>query len=332
MNEVDLPMLLQPIQPEPGLPGPTPSSPRVRPMRRPASPLGVLLAAVLVASVGLGACGGPGASPAPGSPTPGGSPASPTGGGAIAHPTGPTDLILREEVGGGFVPIWFFATQAPFFSLYGDGTVIYRDETAPLPEPGPDGLVRGHPFRIAKLSEEQVQELLRFALTEGGLAAARPHYDAPGVADAPTTVFVIRAAGLDKTVSVYALGLGASAPGDAPARAAFVRLDERLRSLISSGSLGGPTWKPDRWRGTLTEAGAGAGEARAWPWPAIAPAEFVADPSGEFPMPRRTMSTAEVDALGLEGIEGGFHGLLLEGPDGKIYTFGLRPLLPDEAA
>lgn len=296
-----------------------PRSSRRTPQRR----LGGLLATAAILAACGGSPGGPSISPSPGA-------SSPPGGDTIVHPTGPTDLILREEVGGGFVPIGFFATQAPFFSLYGDGTIIYRDETAPLPEGGPDGLVRGHPFKIAKLTEEQVQELLRFALTEGGLAAARPNYDAPNVADAPTTIFVIRAAGLDKTVSVYALGIDPPGSADAPARAAFARLDARLRGLITSGSLAGTPWVPDRWRGTLTEAGGGAGSARTWPWPDVSPADFLAEPAGNLPLPRRTMSSAEVAALGLDGIEGGFSGLLLEGPDGKTYTFGLRPLLPDE--
>lgn len=305
----------------PGIDRPSPSR---RATRRFPEWLG---ASLLAAATILAACGGRSPSLAPTSPSP--SSPSPTSGDAIAHPTGPTDVILREEVGGGFVPIWFFATQAPFFSLYGDGTVIYRDETAPLPEPEPDGVVRGHPFKIAKLTEEQVQELLRFALTDGGLAAARPNYEAGNVADAPTTVFVIRAAGLDKTVSVYALGIDVLGSADAPARAAFVRLDERLRSLITSGSLGGSIWVSDRWRGTLAEGGA-AGQARAWPWPDVSPADFVADPASGLPLARRTMSSAEVAALGLDGIEGGFHSLLLEGPDGKPYLLGLRPLLPDE--
>lgn len=281
-----------------------------------------------VSALASGCAGLGGGSPSA-SPTPRDVPSATTDA-VIAHPTGATDLILREEVGGGFVPMWFFATQAPFFSLYGDGTVLYRDESAPLPDPGPDGVVRGQPFRRARLAEEQVQELLRFALTEGGLAVARPRYDAANVADAPTTIFTIRAAGLDKTVSVYALGIDTPDSADLPARRALARLDERLRGLIASGVLGGEVWTPDRWRGTLTEGGGPAGQARAWPWATIAPTDFVADPTRTFPLPRRTMSPAEVEALGLTGIEGGFHGLALEGPDGKPYVFGLRPLLPDE--
>jgi len=278
----------------------------------------------------IGACAGPGATGPATSVSPAGSAQPSRDQDGVPHSTGRTDLILREEVGGGFVPIWFFATQAPFFSLYGDGTVLYRDESAPLPEPDAPGIVRGHPFRMAKLTEEQVQDLLRLALVDGGLAAARSSYDAPNVADAPTTIFTIRAGGVDKTVSVYALGMDGS-PGDLPARQAFQRLEERLRGLISGGSLGGVLWQPERWRGTLTEAGGMGGPARAWPWSGVQPTDFVAGPIGQLGSLRhRTLSSAEVEVLGLDGIEGGFHGLLLEGPDGKLYSFGLRPLLPDE--
>ena len=62
--------------------------------------------------------------------------------GAIDHPTGATDVVLRLEEGGGFVPIEFVATQAPIFTLYGDGRVIFQQATDVFVEPGPDGLSR----------------------------------------------------------------------------------------------------------------------------------------------------------------------------------------------
>ena len=44
------------------------------------------------------------------------------------------------------------------------------------------------------------------------------------------------------------------------------------------------------------------------------------------------MSVDEVKALGLDPYQGGFQGLTLLGPnDGKVYSFSLRPLLPDES-
>jgi hypothetical protein len=48
-------------------------------------------------------------------------------------------------------------------------------------------------------------------------------------------------------------------------------------------------------------------------------------------MPERLMSPEEVEALGITPFEGGFQGLTLIGPDdGRVYSFSLRPLLPDE--
>ena len=44
------------------------------------------------------------------------------------------------------------------------------------------------------------------------------------------------------------------------------------------------------------------------------------------------MSAAEIDALGMENLQGGIINIVLNGPgDGKLYSFTLRPLLPHEA-
>lgn len=42
----------------------------------------------------------------------------------IEHATGASDLVLRIETGGGFVPVEVNLTQLPDVSIYGDGTVI----------------------------------------------------------------------------------------------------------------------------------------------------------------------------------------------------------------
>jgi hypothetical protein len=44
----------------------------------------------------------------------------------------------------------------------------------------------------------------------------------------------------------------------------------------------------------------------------------------------RTLTAADVEAIGIDGVGGGFSGLFLE-TDGKLYSFALRPLLPDES-
>ena len=146
--------------------------------------------------------------------------------GAIEHATGATDVILRLDEGGGLMIRGGGATLVPPFTLYGDGTVVFRNPMLePPPAVGP--VMVGNPMRTAKLDEDQIQDLLDFALTEGGLGVAKLQYDNPMLADAGTAIFTIRAGGLDKTVNVYALGLDdPNTPGPAGSR----RIHEAVRA------------------------------------------------------------------------------------------------------
>lgn len=243
------------------------------------------------------------------------------------------DVVLRFEEGGGFVPIWFFATQAPTFTLYGDGTVVFQD-TNPEPLPaGPDGVAPLRPWRTARLSEEQIQELLTFAIGPGGLGVARTGlYENPMVMDAGTATFEIHVEGLEKRVDVYALGLETEGVPDQLARRAFATLADQLRDFDRGGSIPSDVYVPLRYRGVLSDSGPVVGNARAWPWPTIKPADFVPPSDPNVPsLPRRLMTPDEVAVLGYTEPTGGFSGLALQGPgDGALYTFSLRPLLPDE--
>jgi hypothetical protein len=292
--------------------------------------LAALVVVVAACSTG-GAVGSPAASPgASGSESD--SPASPDFG-AIEHPTGATDVVLRFEEGGGFVMPAFLATQAPAFTLYGDGTIVFRNAAGEPLEPI-GSVFPNIPFRTARLSEEQVQELLTFALGESGLGIARPDYPNDQIADASTAVFTINAGGLSKTVSIYALGLEMDGMADGPARAAFKRLAERLQTIDTGGSVASEAYVPVAYRGILLEGQPGAPDAKPWPWTDIAPGDVVsiADPNA-FQVPARVLTPDEVEALGIAPFEGGFQGLTLIGPDnGRFYTFSLRPLLPDETA
>ncbi len=289
------------------------------------------LVAVVAACAGRAASGSPPVSSSPTAGTsfsPGESPEF----GAIDHPTGATDVVLRFEEGGGFVMPDFLATQAPIFTLYGDGTIIFRN---PALEPlEPIGSVFPmRPFRTAHLTEEQVQDLLSTALGEGGLGVARPDYPNDLVSDAPTAVFTVNAGGLMKTVSIYALGLEIENVPDGPARAAFAKLASRLGNIDDGGAFATDEYAPERYRGILLAGQPGVPDAKPWPWTRIAPADFVSsgDPNA-FQLPARLMTIEEVAALGIEPYAGGFQGLTLIGPeDGKTYSFSLRPLLPDEA-
>jgi hypothetical protein len=292
----------------------------------------------LVLIMVVAACSGGGAttSSGPSSTAPTTAPTtapSPTAGGfgEIEHATGATDVLLRYEEGGGLVMPAFLATQAPIFTLYGDGTVIFRNPIAEPPQPV-GSIYPGLPFRTAKLSEEQIQEVLAFALGDGGLGAARASYENNMVADAGTATFTVDAGGVKKIVNVYALGFDVDGVADAPARAAFKRLADRLADFDNGGAIATEAFKPARYRGILMD-GAAAPDQRPWPWADITPTDFPfpADPN-MFQMAQRALTPADVDALDFDQVDGGFQGMVLVGPnDGKIYSLSLRPLLPDES-
>jgi len=252
--------------------------------------------------------------------------------GAIEHAAGPTDVVLRLDSGTGYSVSDLTGElfqPGPEFTLYGDGTVIFRNNNAkPPPAEGP--IVRARPFKIAHLDETQIQSLLRFALGEGGLGNACERYESPGVVDfAGSSTYTVRASGLDRRVV------------DASVDAPFEALADHLRNFDRGGGIPTQVWVPDRYWGSLLEAGEFIREgllppvskagAVAWPWPGIAPAKFVgqAYPSAG----RRAMSKQEAAVLGLSDHGGVVKRIYLRGPDRKtIYSFSLWPMFPDETS
>jgi hypothetical protein len=308
-------------------------------MPKPAASVALATLVSLALSVALVGCGSsstasPSGSAAGGSPPPASPSANPTVAG-IDHPTGATDIVLRIEQGGGFVALDFLASQAPSFTLFGDGKVIFQQHVDVFPEPGPDGVTHNRSWRIAQLDEGQVQELLAFALGPGGLGTAKESYLAGGIADAPDTTFTINAGGVVKKVVVSALGID-PAQSDQAARAAFQALAARLQDLDKGGTIASDVFNPEEYRGVLNQRDPDPSiNAVAWPWPTIKPTDFVAgsdNGGGGLFMARRTMTAAEVGALELGDTTGGVQGLVLKGPDGKLYSLILRPMLPDETS
>jgi hypothetical protein len=285
----------------------------------------------------LAACGGPSASPTPSggptgspgpSPTPSPSPTPTFGADQISHPTGAADLVLQMEQGGGLMGWGFFITQAPSFSLYGDGTVIVQPARGGT-RPADAGLP---PFRQARMDEEQVQALLRFALGQGRLLGARLSYAQNSCADCGSTIFKINAADINKTVSIDALGM-AEVPADAADRAGFMALAETLSGFearMAAGELGPvTTYDPPVYRVVMLEAQLGQGEPIAWPWDDATLEDFAPVEQG-FQL--QAVLTREQVALITAVPSGGDNGIIVEAPNDKLWSLGVRPLLPDEIA
>jgi hypothetical protein len=224
-----------------------------------------------------------------------------------------------------------FETMVPPFTLYGDGTVVFRNPMLqPPPAAGPVFLQ--NPMRTAKLDEDQVQDLLEFAIAEGGLGAAKAQYDNPMVADAGMSIFTINAGGVEKTVNVYALGMNDGGVPDLPARVQFQKLAERLTNFDQNGTFATDVYVPPAYRGVLIDTGGFPGEAPIeWPWDDVAPADFKGDVANGESL-KRVMTAEELAVLGIDDIEGGFQGVTIIDPDdpAKSYSFGTRPLLPGE--
>jgi hypothetical protein len=289
------------------------------------------LALVLIGCAGPAARSSSSTSTPPSSPPVGGPTSTPGPVGAIDHSTAATDVILRYEEGGGFVPVEWTASAVPIFTLYGDGTIIFRNpRQAPLPVVG--SIVPFHPLRTAKMDEAQIQSLLEFAIGGGGLGTARPNYPNDLVADASSAVFTVNAGGLTKQVTVYALGLETDRVPDPIARKAFLRLRERLSDIDQGGTIKTDVYAPDRYRAIILEGQPGAQGQKAWPWPDISPSEFVPDSDPNASQLRaRVVRAADIERLGINPYQGGFVGLPLADPaDGQTYTLTVRPLLPDD--
>ena len=294
-----------------------------------------LPAVLLLAALGIAACSSGGA-PAP-SAAPSLSPEAPTTApsptvGAIAHPTRADEIVLRYEDVGGFTPPEWQAARLPYFTLYGDGRVVFQQTTAEVP-PREDTVFVGPPLRTALLSEDEVQELLEYALTDGGLAIARTDYQNPMIADVPTAVFTINAEDDSKTVSVVGLGMESQPGPDTVVLKQLATLGERLRDFDQGGTLPSEQFLAPAYRGVILEQqGIEGVPVREWPWVDIQPSDFAfpANPDA-LQQGTRTLTPEEAAAVGVPGFENGImSGVYLRAPDGKVYSLVIRPLLPDE--
>ena len=162
----------------------------------------------------------------------------------IAHPSAGDDLLVRWGSEGGFTPPEYQLTSLPAFSLYGDGTIVRSGPQIEI-YPGPALPA----LEVVRVDEAGIQAILEAAF-DAGLDSLGDLTDmgSVGVADAPETVFTLRAGGVDRTVRVYALGeAGGRLPGmseeEFDARTALLGFVDDLSSLESwlpEGSIGAP--------------------------------------------------------------------------------------------
>jgi hypothetical protein len=237
--------------------------------------------------------------------------------GTVDHPTDAEAVVLRMAVGGGFVPVEFAFMENPTFTLYGNDVAIFRTGTG-----SSESIFDALPaFACARLTPDQVDELLTLALDDGGLRDARSEYPNPFIADVPSTTFTIDADGVSKTVLVEALGFEDGAP-DPDARAQLMALAGILGSFDTEVDDAVPYEVPG-YEGMLTEAWPELeGTPLAWPWEDIAPADFGADFESTVELtPSQVGMVTSIPS-------GGQAYILLETPDGSPVALTVTPVLP----
>jgi hypothetical protein len=216
-----------------------------------------IAALFLVLPLVLAACAAAGGPPAPSTSDEASDPPSPPASDDeerdaddVEHPTGADEAILVVTSQGGFVPVEFAIRNVPSFTLLGDGRVIVQGmQTLEFPGPALPAL------QERTLTEEGIQHLLR-AVEETDLFTG-DDLDLRGmqqmVADAPDTVFELEAAGLESTVTIYALGMlmpDMEVPGmeaaEVEAHEALTRLSENL--LMADTWVPSEMWEREGWQ------------------------------------------------------------------------------------
>lgn len=207
---------------------------------------------------------------------PGGAPASTPGtaaaGGSIPYPTGADDVVVRVAQVGGFVPAGTAFVEVPDLLITGDGRV-YRPGAQTMQFPGP--LLPA--ITVGTITPTGIERLLEVAHQNQLLSLPAPTY-APNtqVADAPSTVVDLQAAGVRVQHTADALGFVPDGQGDpakelTPERGRLLTFANAARDL--STTVGADQLGPDEiWAPTAYRLQARPVEAP----PATTPADTVA--------------------------------------------------------
>ena len=239
--------------------------------------------------------------------------------GAVDHPTEPAAVVLRMFSGGGFVPQSIAFIETPQFTLYGNDVAIFR---APPPPDAQFGDA-WPPFQCLQLTPEQVDELLTFALDQGGLADADTDYPNPNITDVGTTVFTIDAGGVDKTVSVFALGFEMAPEDQLADRDRFAALRALLGDFGATVEGEQPFDVPAYQALLEEDLSDEPPAAMPWPWTDVEAGDFaLGDPTTEV------LLTPDQVAVVTTVPNGGQASIPVSSPDGDPRFLSVKPLLP----
>jgi hypothetical protein len=186
----------------------------------------LLLTTCLFVITGLSACGDDGGGGATGDDTGGEVQTTP-----LTFGDG-SEVWLRVETGGGFVPMIYNLRQTPSLLLFDDGRLVRRIDDAGLDQLVPQ-------FEAVQLDESGTAALLdTFAAVVDG-----PDPGAPGITDNPSTTIEVTTDGDTRELSIYALGYD-----DGLADAEVAARDAATAAIDGAYALdGAEAFVPEEW-------------------------------------------------------------------------------------
>ncbi len=214
----------------------------------------------------------------------------------------------------------------PWFTLYADGRAIYLDYVLGTLEGTSIGI------RHAQLSDDQVNDLITFALDDGGLADARGYYgDNDAATDQDNTVFELRSGRGDRRVVAYGLGDSSTNNPDAAIRTKLELLARRLQNFSTDIANGGGEdlgeYEPEAYLVTLDSPFGpppNPDNVREWPWADLEPSDFLT-----LPDEARQLTPEQTAELSNEPLAAP-DDLFVAQTEGGISLVRIRALLPDE--
>jgi hypothetical protein len=242
----------------------------------------------------------------------------------VLAPATARDIILWVISKGGFTPPMYQFTKGPEFVLYGDGRAVFAVY---------DKSTQQTTMMEARLSEEEVQELLAFIERNGFWDLEDGYFDA-AVTDLPTTAFWVEVDGRRKEVQVYALYFAVE-EGLAPRG-----LKEIHEHLANFSHPSAREYQPQEVSLFAEEVTWEVGDAPPWPVEGISLADVAATPPVEVDW-WLTMGYVVRGEVAREVVSVLRDCCLYSGPvfdvdeglfsqDGIVYSVGYRPHLPHE--